>query len=368
MLTDGARRRRPLGRPDRRALDVARIDTGRLQLHRRGADAERARAAGSSTPSQAGTARDISSTRRGRAARDLRRPRQVHPGRHNLVENAVRHGEGPTSVPSCRHQRRRPHGVRLVVDDEGDGIPVGAAPAGVHEVLDRRQPRRHRARHVPRRRPHPRPRRPGHDRRRARRRRPGGGGLAERGRARMTGRSAHNLHESPRLRHPRSYGRADMTPAHAAVLVVEDERVINDAVADRLRAEGYVVVQAFDGPGAVERVRAERARPRRARRDAARVRRPRGVPPDPGRAPGAGADADRPRRRGRRAGGAGGRCRRLPHQAVPDARAGRPGRRPAAPRRAGRRAGRAARRPSTSAAWASTRAPAGHGRRRARCT
>jgi DNA-binding response OmpR family regulator len=37
------------------------------------------------------------------------------------------------------------------------------------------------------------------------------------------------------------------------VLVVEDERVINEAVADRLRAEGFAVDQAYDGPGAVER-------------------------------------------------------------------------------------------------------------------
>jgi DNA-binding response OmpR family regulator len=37
------------------------------------------------------------------------------------------------------------------------------------------------------------------------------------------------------------------------VLVVEDERVINQAVADRLRAEGFEVDQAYDGPGAVER-------------------------------------------------------------------------------------------------------------------
>ena len=35
------------------------------------------------------------------------------------------------------------------------------------------------------------------------------------------------------------------------VLVVEDEPVINDAVADRLRAEGFHVDQAYDGPGAV---------------------------------------------------------------------------------------------------------------------
>jgi DNA-binding response OmpR family regulator len=36
------------------------------------------------------------------------------------------------------------------------------------------------------------------------------------------------------------------------VLVVEDDPVINQAVADRLAAEGYDVVRAWDGPGAVE--------------------------------------------------------------------------------------------------------------------
>jgi DNA-binding response OmpR family regulator len=41
-----------------------------------------------------------------------------------------------------------------------------------------------------------------------------------------------------------------MTPR--TVLVVEDDRTINDALAQRLRAEGYVVEQAFDGPTAVE--------------------------------------------------------------------------------------------------------------------
>jgi DNA-binding response OmpR family regulator len=35
------------------------------------------------------------------------------------------------------------------------------------------------------------------------------------------------------------------------VLVVEDERIINDAVAARLRAEGFIVEQAYDGPAAV---------------------------------------------------------------------------------------------------------------------
>ncbi len=40
-----------------------------------------------------------------------------------------------------------------------------------------------------------------------------------------------------------------MTPR--TVLVVEDERTINDALAQRLRAEGFEVVQAFDGPTGV---------------------------------------------------------------------------------------------------------------------
>ena len=35
------------------------------------------------------------------------------------------------------------------------------------------------------------------------------------------------------------------------ILVVEDEPVINQTVADRLTAEGYDVVRAWDGPGAV---------------------------------------------------------------------------------------------------------------------
>jgi len=42
------------------------------------------------------------------------------------------------------------------------------------------------------------------------------------------------------------------------VLVVEDDRVINQAVADRLRAEGFEVEQAYDGPGAVAAAAARR--------------------------------------------------------------------------------------------------------------
>lgn len=43
-----------------------------------------------------------------------------------------------------------------------------------------------------------------------------------------------------------------MSSAHRRVLVVEDDPVINQAVSDRLEAEGYEVVRAWDGPGAVD--------------------------------------------------------------------------------------------------------------------
>jgi DNA-binding response OmpR family regulator len=46
---------------------------------------------------------------------------------------------------------------------------------------------------------------------------------------------------------------AARAPVSRRVLVVEDERIINESVAARLRAEGFVVDQAYDGPGAVER-------------------------------------------------------------------------------------------------------------------
>ena len=42
-----------------------------------------------------------------------------------------------------------------------------------------------------------------------------------------------------------------MQTPRATVLVVEDEPLINEAVGDRLRAEGHAVVSAYDGPGAV---------------------------------------------------------------------------------------------------------------------
>jgi DNA-binding response OmpR family regulator len=45
-------------------------------------------------------------------------------------------------------------------------------------------------------------------------------------------------------------------PPKPRILVVEDDRVINQAVTDRLTGEGYDVVQAHDGPEAVARFEA----------------------------------------------------------------------------------------------------------------
>src|SRR3954464_4047730 len=42
-----------------------------------------------------------------------------------------------------------------------------------------------------------------------------------------------------------------MTSTSRRILVVEDDRVINQAVSDSLAAEGYDVVRAYDGPGAL---------------------------------------------------------------------------------------------------------------------
>ncbi len=41
------------------------------------------------------------------------------------------------------------------------------------------------------------------------------------------------------------------SPVGSSILVVEDEPIINQAITDRLRGEGFTVHQAYDGPGAV---------------------------------------------------------------------------------------------------------------------
>jgi signal transduction histidine kinase len=103
-------------------LDVARIDTGRLALYPRPSDAGVlvGRAAASV---QAGTARHIDYV----AEKDLPEV-SVDPDKFtqvvtNLIENGVRHGEGTVTV---RIEKLGPAeefpGVRIVVEDEGEGI------------------------------------------------------------------------------------------------------------------------------------------------------------------------------------------------------------------------------------------------------
>jgi signal transduction histidine kinase len=102
-------------------LDVARIDTGRLSLYPRPVDATVLvqRVVDSV---QAGTARTIAY----HAPADLPLI-QADPDKFtqvitNLVENAVRHGDGTVTVRLEALPARHDLGVRLTVDDEGAGI------------------------------------------------------------------------------------------------------------------------------------------------------------------------------------------------------------------------------------------------------
>ncbi|MCW2851515.1 MAG: yycG 1 [Nocardioides sp.] len=105
-------------------LDVARIDTGRLQLHPRPSDsAVLVRRIAESVG--AGTSREIDLE----VADDLPQV-NVDPDKFtqvvtNLIENAVRHGEGRVSVRlAALPETAEAPGVELTVDDEGEGIPV----------------------------------------------------------------------------------------------------------------------------------------------------------------------------------------------------------------------------------------------------
>lgn len=103
-------------------LDVARIDTGRLSLHPRPLDV------GVTTERvlqsvRAGTGREILLD----ASEDLPRvfadPDKFVQVVTNLVENAVRHGEGVVTVSLAPlGSDAGVSGVRMLVDDEGEGI------------------------------------------------------------------------------------------------------------------------------------------------------------------------------------------------------------------------------------------------------
>ena len=104
-------------------LDVARIDTGRLSLHRRPCDAEVL--VGRVVESvRAGTARTVAFTPAAGLPRITADPDKFTQVVTNLVENALRHGAGEVSVtlhvPDPAEDGVR---VRLVVEDQGQGIP-----------------------------------------------------------------------------------------------------------------------------------------------------------------------------------------------------------------------------------------------------
>ena len=99
-------------------LDVARIDTGRLQLYPRPSDAAvLVRRVVDSV--DAGTSRPIELEVADGLPEITVDPDKFTQVVTNLVENAVRHGEGAVRVSV---DRRRTTGVRVRVEDEGEGI------------------------------------------------------------------------------------------------------------------------------------------------------------------------------------------------------------------------------------------------------
>ncbi|WP_141013388.1 ATP-binding protein [Nocardioides sambongensis] len=100
-------------------LDVARIDTGRLQLHRRPTDVVRL-AERVVDSVQVSTARRIELAAQGRPILDAD-PDKVLQVLTNLVENGVRHGEGAVRVTVSPADG---HSALIVVTDEGEGIPA----------------------------------------------------------------------------------------------------------------------------------------------------------------------------------------------------------------------------------------------------
>ena len=102
-------------------LDVARIDTGRLQLYPRESSAEvLVRRVVDSI--EAGTSRGIRLEVEDGLPEVFADPDKLTQVVTNLVENAIRHGQGQVAVRLDASESL--DGVRITVDDEGDGIPV----------------------------------------------------------------------------------------------------------------------------------------------------------------------------------------------------------------------------------------------------
>jgi len=106
-------------------LDVARLDTGRLSLARRGADI-RILLERIITNVQAGAPHDIELEARPELPEVYIDPDKFTQVVTNVVENALRHGGGTVRVKAepWFNEGWTTDGVRLTIDDEGDGIPL----------------------------------------------------------------------------------------------------------------------------------------------------------------------------------------------------------------------------------------------------
>lgn len=103
-------------------LDVARIDTGRLSLYPRPLDFDAA-VERVLTSVRAGTGREIAFDVQGELPQVLADPDKLAQVLHNLVDNAIRHGEGNVRLTASPIDEDGPFaGVQLLVDDQGEGI------------------------------------------------------------------------------------------------------------------------------------------------------------------------------------------------------------------------------------------------------
>jgi signal transduction histidine kinase len=102
-------------------LDVARIDTGRLSLYPRPLDF-RAAVERVVASVRAGTGREIAFHVDGELPSVSADPDKLAQVVTNLVDNAIRHGEGQVTLTATPSTDPSSGGVLLHVDDEGEGI------------------------------------------------------------------------------------------------------------------------------------------------------------------------------------------------------------------------------------------------------
>jgi signal transduction histidine kinase len=102
-------------------LEVARIDTGRLSLYPRPVDTAAAVEQVTSSV-RAGTNREIRFDHAPELPQMLADPDRFAQVLTNLVDNAVRHGEGEVTVVACPREVDGERFVEIVVEDEGEGI------------------------------------------------------------------------------------------------------------------------------------------------------------------------------------------------------------------------------------------------------